>query len=1136
MSIVLTIIGLIVAGTISMGSSMVGSAQQVNTNSKLDAIEKALMAYRIANNRLPCPTDPTLTDVSTNSAYYSANYGYETGTPGYCNIATDPSYVANPNISTYTIPTHSNGGTPGFAANTPPTTNFAALGMSTAEGAVPVKTLGLPDEFQYDGWGRKFAYAVATAMTTPASGTGMTGTAAAFMSYGSQANCGAITVQNAGAANRTQVADYVLLSYGPDGHGGYLKNGARYSSGSDNAAEQLNCHCDAAATNSGYAPGYTATYVQQEPTQTTPTDPLSIFDDIVRYKERWQMMNDYDKYHPGTKLPCTNGFQAQPATANGAGASVAIGDVNGDGIPDLIISTSASTGSGIPIYVVFGTRQGFPDPLPLDSLTGSNGFKMIYTGWESFGGNMTMPVTTGDVNGDGIADIIIGIPDDYVGGCCVLGSVNVVFGQSTWAASYNLNVGGSLIDGVHGVQFKGGTTTDNYPELGSIVAAADINGDGYADIIFKEGWDAFTSAYVIFGKSGNWLGVAPSGSVAVNNGTGTLIDGVQGIGFLDTENEGGLWHDDVGSFATGDFNGDGIADLAIGSYEIWAGYDGGSEFVVFGKSTSNSTFLPSTTIITTAGLATAAVDSCVGLQVGQTLSASTLPAGTTIATGCVAPVAYQAGLFNGSSDISASGAALPNGSSSSWSISAWVNSSAAQSDAKIVEFGSPVAKEAGAIWSSGGFYGASIWGGLPVLASTTSSGDGNWHHLVLTSQHIITNSEKLYVDGTLVASGNLSGVNITAPILRIGASVVASPTEYFNGAVEEVQIYNIALSSTQVGLLYNAGSGYYGVPSGISAANLAAGYHLNGDATDFSGNGNNGTWSGTTAYTAGIGIIGAGIATGDITLSSGTGVTAGHVPVTVAVMPLNVGSGTQFDGTKGVHFSLGSYEEVTDGHGGGVVNYEGISFGRSTAMGDFNGDGIADLIVGANNVWGNPSLFVIYGKRENWIGTGTVLLNPTNANFPSPAEWNGVSGILDGIQSIGFGGSVIGSPLAVGDVNNDGYADIITGDGNGNAYVIFGDPTSVWTPLWNSYTTLPAGCPQCLIPIALSPAGIIDGIKGTRFDGSSGPFAIGDLNGDGIPDIVIGSSSTSTVYIYNGRASGWPVVPISGNGYPLSGL
>jgi DNA-binding beta-propeller fold protein YncE len=74
--------------------------------------------------------------------------------------------------------------------------------------------------------------------------------------------------------------------------------------------------------------------------------------------------------------PRLSGFRGDGATAGDrTGWTAAIGDVNGDGINDLIISasyasyTASQSGS---VYVVFGTASGFPDPLPLSSLNGTN--------------------------------------------------------------------------------------------------------------------------------------------------------------------------------------------------------------------------------------------------------------------------------------------------------------------------------------------------------------------------------------------------------------------------------------------------------------------------------------------------------------------------------------------------------------------------------------------------------------------------------------------------------------------------------------------------------------------------------------------------------------------------------------------
>jgi len=501
MSIVIAIIGTVTIGMVSMGGSMLESAKRVNTTNKLDAIETALMAYRLAYFRIPCPSDPTLTDVAANSA----TYGYETGAAGAC---TDAHGVS------YTVPAPSGSST----------TNVAS-GTSVVEGAVPVRTLGLPDEYQFDGWGRKFAYAV----WTPITATG------AYTSYGIAPGCGAITVENAGHGNRSIVADYALISYGPDGHGGYLKSGTRFNAGVSNVDEVANAHYSSGGADTGL---YAATYVQKDYSlYAGDSDASHPFGHFVRYKERWQMQNDYDAYHPAGR-PCGPGFRIDGATAGDkSGYSVAVGDVNGDGIPDLIIGAPYSGyGSGCSgdqcgsVYVVFGTSAGFPNPLALSSLNGSNGFRIdlpatpngTYSPWAQAGTSLAV----GDINGDGIQDIIIGA---YQNIQRYPGSVFVVYGSSSWSRStYTLDSGsaGSLIDGTHGFRLDG--PLGSVGRLGSSLAVGDIDGDGYADIVasaFKDttnGTDA-GAVYVIYGgttpkSGGSW----PATQALSGNANGTV--------------------------------------------------------------------------------------------------------------------------------------------------------------------------------------------------------------------------------------------------------------------------------------------------------------------------------------------------------------------------------------------------------------------------------------------------------------------------------------------------------------------------------------------------------------------------------------------------------------------------------------
>jgi len=574
LSIVLAIIGTVTVGMVSMGGSMVESSKRVNTTNKLDAIEVALMAYRIANNRLPCPSNPALTDSAANAA----TYGYESGTPGTC---------TGTNITTATISSVGN--------------------TVVAEGAVPVRTLSLPDEYQFDGWGRKFAYAVWTPITAAATSTS---SPAGFMTYGLTPNCGAVTVENAGHGYRTQLADYALISYGPDGHGGYLKTGTRYNAGVSNLDEVANAHYSSGGADTG---AYTATYIQKDYSlYTTDSDANHPFGHIIRYKERWQMQNDYDTYHPSGDICSQPGFRADGfQSSQYSGYDIAAGDVNCDGITDLVISDIGTN----KIYVVFGTSSGFPNPLVLNTLNGTNGFTInLWTSVQS--------VAVGNLDGDTASgnncnDIAIGTGS---------GDVAVFFGHSgSFSASYDHTAGRSSFNGCDGFDMwdgsigcEGGHTAPNcgYAGLGSSVAFGDINGDGIQDLIMgyadggendDGGTNGTERVYAIFGKTNTCTG---AGHTA---GTATFTDGHNAAGRYDIEylnaNNAGFYvigeHPSNTTFAqvyfsngvvTGDVygHGNGMVDVVVGDdYEREAGATySGTLYVLFGHTDPSHTWWP----------------------------------------------------------------------------------------------------------------------------------------------------------------------------------------------------------------------------------------------------------------------------------------------------------------------------------------------------------------------------------------------------------------------------------------------------------------------------------------------------------------------------------------------------------------
>jgi len=213
----------------------------------------------------------------------------------------------------------------------------------------------------------------------------------------------------------------------------------------------------------------------------------------------------------------------------------------------------------------------------------------------------------------------------------------------------------------------------------------------------------------------------------------------------------------------------------------------------------------------------------------------------------------------------------------------------------------------------------------------------------------------------------------------------------------------------------------------------------------------------------------------------------------------------------------------------------GARFGTAAAVGDFNGDGISDVAISAPGYFEGRGIVVIfYGMREKGIPDDIL-----SAGSSVPPTGNVDYLMMPFVETDNFRGEPgagFGSALACGDVDKDGFADLVVGTPGasvigvknaGLVHVFYGGPRGIPTNVAPAGNPIPSGGRKTVLTQAIVGINTFRGEEGARFGAA---VAVGDVNGDGFADAIaaapnsnpIGVKGAGIVEIFAGTAGGIP--------------
>ncbi|MCC6706794.1 MAG: FG-GAP repeat protein [Gammaproteobacteria bacterium] len=748
-----------------------------------------------------------------------------------------------------------------------------------------------------------------------------------------------------------------------------------------------------------------------------------------------------------------------------SGVAVSIvGDINGDGIDDVLIGADDVSNNAEfagASYVIFGQRGDFAAVLSVDALNGSNGFRLDGVAASDFSGRAVSGA--GDINGDGYDDVLIGATNADPPGATGAGASYVLFGHGgSFAATLSL----ADINGSNGLRVDGALTGDG--SGGAVASAGDVDGDGYADLLIGAvssdvtGYSA-GSTYVLYGR--DFTGAVTRQGGAGNDAfTGTTA----AENFL-----GGRGNDTLNGGSGADvLRGGAGNDVLVWNRDarVLDGGNGSDTLRVDGGGVNLSLALPAISSIETIDLRAAGANT-LALDALDVLRLTDAPHLMTV-RGDANDLVNLGGQWQNDGEVVTGFTRYTQGEAS-------------------IDIASPVRV-------------------LTLNRLSLATLDGNTgveFHNLERANPVVNGAGDINGDGLsdlLLGSGDLSpgGLNHAGNVQVVYGRSGAFTSPLDLAALDASAGLRIdgAVGNAKLGLAVSAagdvnGDGIDDFVLGAPTANIDDGSayllfgHAGGvpapvalDALD----GSNGQLlvSGATITRAGSALGAAGDINGDgyDDLIIGTGAGAGALVV--------FGHGDGFAATLAL--------TALDGQRGFRVIHGGADIGASVAgAGDVNGDGFADIIIGApgavpNGVSYAGSSFVLFGHGGGFAAT--LDLDTFNAS-------QGFR--VDGLNVNDFVGTQV---AGAGDMNGDGFADLLISaegadpDGRnaaGSTYIVFGH----------------GGAFDANINL-----NTLDGRNGFRIDGGNAgdrsglaASAAGDVNGDGYDDVLLGASESSVV-------------------------